>query len=34
MGRSMFSFLFAAMAIMFTMVGGILVAKQGGRYER
>jgi len=33
MGRSMFSFLFAAMAIMFTMVGGILVAKQGGRYD-
>jgi NADH-quinone oxidoreductase subunit J len=32
MGRSMFSFLFAAMAILFTMVGGILVAKQGGRY--
>jgi len=32
MGRSMFSFLFAAMAIMFTMVGGILVAKHGGRY--
>jgi NADH-quinone oxidoreductase subunit J len=34
MGRSMFSFLFAAMAILFTMVGGILVAKQGGRYSR
>jgi len=34
MGRSMFSFLFAAMAILFTMVGGILVAKQGGRYAR
>jgi len=32
MGRSMFSFLFAGMAILFTMVGGIMVAKQGGRY--
>lgn len=34
MGRSMFSFLFAAMAILFTMVGGILVAKHGGRFGR
>jgi NADH:ubiquinone oxidoreductase subunit 6 (subunit J) len=32
MGRSMFSFLFAAMAILFTMVGAIMVAKQGGRH--
>ena len=31
MGRSMFSFLFAAMTILFAMVGGILVAKHGGR---
>ena len=31
MGRSMVSFLFAAMTILFAMVGGILVAKQGGR---
>jgi len=28
----MFSFLFAGMAILFTMVGGIMVAKHGGRY--
>lgn len=31
MGRSMFSFLFAATTILFAMVGGILVAKHGGR---
>ena len=31
MGRSMFSFLFAAMTILFAMVGGILLAKHGGR---
>jgi NADH-quinone oxidoreductase subunit J len=31
MGRSMFSFLFAAVTILFAMVGGILVAKLGGR---
>jgi len=31
MGRSMFSFLFAATAILFAMVGGIMLAKQGGR---
>jgi len=31
MGRSMFSFLFAAVTILFAMVGGILVAKHGGR---
>ncbi len=32
MGRSMVSFLFAAMTILFAMVGGVLLAKQGGRY--
>lgn len=32
MGRSMISFLFAATTIMFTMVGGVLLAKQGGRF--
>lgn len=31
MGRSMFSFLFAAVTILFAMVGGILAAKHGGR---
>ena len=31
MGRSMFSFLFAGTAILFTMVGGIMLAKQRGR---
>ena len=31
MGRSMFSFLFAGMTILFAMVGGIMLAKQGGR---
>ncbi len=31
MGRSMFSFLFAAVTILFAMVGGTLVAKHGGR---
>ena len=31
MGRSMLSFLFAAVTILFAMVGGILVAKHGGR---
>ena len=31
MGRSMVSFLFAATTILFAMVGGILVAKHGGR---
>jgi NADH:ubiquinone oxidoreductase subunit 6 (subunit J) len=34
MSRSMFSFLFAAMTILFTMVGAIMVAKLGGRYGR
>ena len=33
MGRSMFSFLFAAVTILFAMVGAILLAKQGGRLE-
>ena len=33
MGRSMFSFLFAATTILFAMVGGILVAKEGGRLD-
>jgi NADH-quinone oxidoreductase subunit J len=32
MGRSMLSFLFAAMTILFAMVGGVLLAKYGGRY--
>ena len=32
MGRSMITFLFAAMTILFAMVGGVLLAKQGGRY--
>jgi NADH:ubiquinone oxidoreductase subunit 6 (subunit J) len=32
MGRSMFSFLFAGITILFTMVGSILLAKQGGRF--
>lgn len=32
MGRSMFSFLFAAMTILFAMIGGILLAKHGGRF--
>lgn len=31
MGRSMLSFLFAAVTILFAMVGAILVAKHGGR---
>lgn len=32
MGRSMISFLFAAMTILLAMVGGILLAKHGGRF--
>ncbi len=32
MGRSMLTFLFAAMTILFAMVGGVLLAKYGGRY--
>jgi NADH:ubiquinone oxidoreductase subunit 6 (subunit J) len=32
MGRSMPTFLFAAMTILFAMVGGVLLAKHGGRY--
>jgi len=31
MGRSMFTFLFAGVTILFAMVGGILLAKEGGR---
>ena len=34
MGRSMASFLFAGMTILFAMVGGILLAKAGGRYAK
>jgi len=34
MGRSMFSFLFAGVTILFAMVGGIMLAKQGGRFGR
>ncbi|MQA74307.1 MAG: hypothetical protein GEU88_08230 [Solirubrobacterales bacterium] len=33
MGRSMLTFLFAAMTILFAMVGGVLLAKYGGRYR-
>ncbi len=32
MGRSMVTFLFAAMTILFAMVGGVLLAKYGGRF--
>jgi NADH-quinone oxidoreductase subunit J len=32
MGRSMFTFLFAAITILFAMVGGIMLARLGGRY--
>ncbi len=32
MGRSMITFLFAAMTILFAMVGGVLLAKHGGRF--
>ena len=32
MGRSMITFLFAAMTILFAMVGGVLLSKLGGRY--
>jgi NADH-quinone oxidoreductase subunit J len=32
MGRSMFTFLFAAVTILFAMVGGVLAAKHGGRF--
>ncbi|MEV4419362.1 NADH-quinone oxidoreductase subunit J [Patulibacter sp. NPDC049589] len=32
MGRSMLTFLFAATTILFTMVGGVLLAKRGGRF--
>ncbi len=32
MGRSMVSFLFAGMTILFAMVGSVLLAKHGGRY--
>jgi NADH:ubiquinone oxidoreductase subunit 6 (subunit J) len=34
MGRSMLTFLFAAMTILFAMVGGVLLSKHGGRYQR
>jgi NADH-quinone oxidoreductase subunit J len=33
MGRSMVTFLFAAMTILFAMVGSILLAKHGGRFR-
>jgi hypothetical protein len=33
MGRSMVSFLFAAMTILLAMVGGVLLAKHGGRFS-
>ena len=33
MGRSMITFLFAAMTILFAMVGGVMLAKLGGRYR-
>jgi NADH:ubiquinone oxidoreductase subunit 6 (subunit J) len=32
MGRSLITFLFAAMTILFAMVGGVLLAKYGGRF--
>ncbi|WP_249011824.1 NADH-quinone oxidoreductase subunit J [Conexibacter sp. DBS9H8] len=32
MGRSMISFLFAGMTILLAMVGGVLLAKHGGRF--
>lgn len=32
MGRSMVTFLFAAMTILFAMVGGVLLARHGGRF--
>jgi NADH:ubiquinone oxidoreductase subunit 6 (subunit J) len=32
MGRSMFTFLFAAVTILFAMVGGVMAAKHGGRF--
>jgi NADH-quinone oxidoreductase subunit J len=32
MGRSMVTFLYAAMTILFAMVGGVLLSKYGGRY--
>lgn len=32
MGRSMFTFLFAAVTILFAMVGGVMLAKHGGRF--
>jgi len=32
MGRSMLTFLFAAMTILFAMIGGVLLSKRGGRY--
>jgi len=32
MGRSMVTFLFAAMTILLAMVGGVLLAKHGGRF--
>jgi NADH-quinone oxidoreductase subunit J len=32
MGRSMLTFLFAAVTILFAMVGGVMLAKRGGRY--
>ena len=33
MGRSMFTFLFAAVTILFAMVGGVMAAKLGGRFR-
>ena len=32
MGRSMLTFLFAAMTILLAMIGGVVLAKHGGRY--
>ncbi|MGI8726779.1 MAG: NADH-quinone oxidoreductase subunit J family protein [Solirubrobacterales bacterium] len=34
MGRSMFTFLLAGVAILFAMVGGTMMARQGGRLDR
>ena len=33
MGRSMVTFLFAATTILFAMIGGVLLAKLGGRFQ-
>ncbi len=32
MGRSMFTFLFAGVTILFSMVGGVMLGARGGRF--